>query len=115
MLTPAGSGGIRAVGQTHNRWPKRMGWKFSIQARTQSRSSTGQPAFRQDGRVQAPPQLPLDHFDIGLGIEQPGDAGMDPQRGFAGRRLQHRLIAGVLQRDRQRAGQQQGVFQLFGL
>ena len=64
--------------------------------------------------MQEAPQPALDHFDVGLGVEQPGDAGMKPQRRFAGGWLQHGLISGIFQRDCQCAGLQQGIFQLLG-
>jgi len=59
----------------------------------------GQSAFRQNRRVQKPPQLSFHYFDVGLGIEQPGHAGVRTQRRFARSRFQHRLIAGIRQRD----------------
>lgn len=44
-------GDVWPVGQIHSRWPNRIGWKWSIQTRAQSRSSSA--VSRHSGRGEA--------------------------------------------------------------
>ncbi len=101
---PAASCTCSWSGHTHRRWPKRIAWKSFSHSRSQTRSGTWVHWMRSGAIASVAASRRASAAASASYREQAASAGAWPQAHFARCRLEHRVVLGVEEGDRERAG-----------